>query len=1156
KIGIAGKMAPGDTGTAVTDAILDRYARRRHRQNFRSSQNSNQAFSTKDNDSDDQSDDGDGDDFGDASSDFAALRPSLDPTNRRLRRSTGAAQGESAAKRADHDDSNGPPARVYELTRAHNPLIQKEWTLLKHGIVRLLDALTQIPDMIRVLHLTVHEREYSEKISTEPTCRGAGCDLLNLAQESFSFASNTASRGSRFLDLMAERKVRTAIARMCVSWCGFIAEDCQAGENSTFRWAVQALESTMKLSRHSSTLEVLPRNDWEEIKSHVAGCVTLMISHFDVLGARTAASKHQQHQKQSPGIQMNDPNALLSLDGIGANFRTHLMQRQRVQHAQQADELRDNFLASDGRIGRVLEVTARPEDRTLRLLAASSSNITLRWQIGRYIGGGAFGAVYVGYNLDSGELMAVKEIRLPSRGLGQDSVSDSGAKIVREMEVMSMLQHPNIVTYYGIEVHREKVYLFMELCTRGSLAQLIRDQGRLDEDTVKEYVVQILRGLQYLHGAGICHRDIKCDNTLLDESMCVKLVDFGAAKVLNNHSMAATRRSRIAPEGPAGAAASLTGTPMYMAPEIILGSNGGSTAGGPKSTEMMRPGRLGAMDIWSLGCCIVEMVSGSPPWAHLDNEWAVMYNVVSGNPPLPDPSTISQKGMHFLRRCFTRQPADRPTASELLDDEWIADTIRMLDRREERAQDASNRTGSAGLNGDGDAETEGLLASNIDAISNATPLEEPAARRSINSLGSSGSQTNLLHPRSRTSSINRKNFSGDLRFTPSSTGADAEVLLSMMDHSVESGGSGSIILSSIGDRSPGTLGHHHGTGGTGVRSAMTYVHSPLVRTPGSPHSVHSAHGAAAAAWPFNKDTNSTGMSTAPAVLAEGDQKQAAENVVNIAMSNNSSNSGAALALFSENVATSEELAAIYSHPSVIYQALNDTSADMGSPVGVGGVAQFAVPNAGTVLASSPDALSPTSPPPPSLPQQQKQQRQQPQQEQQHEQHQQLSNDEIHDLSETTRKALSAMLNLPLEGADVAGVSGWLGEGNTPMEMLEAAEVKETVATTSQLVMRQREQQLRQQQDLRQAVHRQHFRNVILRQKISASSSDTQLAQHPHRQQVVADDKLGPLSDSGVETTLAESDVVAGEFENDGEEYPAQQVSEPPALYPLPPSDED
>ncbi|KAJ1808492.1 Suppressor of Sensor Kinase (SLN1), partial [Coemansia sp. RSA 2599] len=634
----------------------------------------------------------DDDVFDETSSDFAALRPSLDPTDRRLRRSAPAAHsGESMGLNADGTSRiRGPHARVYELARAHNPLVQKEWTLLKHGVVRMLDALTQIPDMIRTLHLMVHERGIDDSAGTDGACRGGGCDLIEQVQESFSFVSNTASRGSRFLDLKAERCVRAAITHMCVGWCGFIAEDCQANEHRTFRWAVQALEFTMRLSRHSSTLQVLPRADWRELKSHVAGCLTVMISHFDVLGARTAATKRKQRQKQDSELHITDPNALLSLDGIGANFRTHLMQRRRLQHAQQADELRDRYLASEHRIGRVLEVTARPEDRTLRLLAASSSNITLRWQIGHYIGGGAFGAVYVGYNIDSGEMMAVKEIRLPSRGLGQDSASDPGAKIVREMEVMSMLQHPNIVTYYGIEVHRDKVYLFMELCSRGSLAQLIRDQGRLDEESVKEYVVQMLRGLEYLHSAGICHRDIKCDNTLFDDDMRIKLVDFGAAKVLNKQSVAATRRSRIAPEGTA-AVASLTGTPMYMAPEVILGSNGGSVAGGPKGAEMLRPGRLGAQDIWSLGCCVVEMVSGSPPWSHLDNEWAVMYNAVAGNPPLPDPSTISPEGMRFLRRCFTRQPADRPSASELLKDEWLTSTVRMLERRESRLEKLQSR---------------------------------------------------------------------------------------------------------------------------------------------------------------------------------------------------------------------------------------------------------------------------------------------------------------------------------------------------------------------------------------------------------------------------------------------------------------------------------
>ncbi|ORX63894.1 kinase-like protein, partial [Linderina pennispora] len=271
--------------------------------------------------------------------------------------------------------------------------------------------------------------------------------------------------------------------------------------------------------------------------------------------------------------------------------------------------------------------------------------------LGQYIGGGAFGSVYVGINLDTSELMAVKEIRFPAQ---PTKLSGEGSKIVREMQVMSMLQHPNIVTYYGIEVHREKVYLFMELCTRGSLAKLIQEQGRVDEVTARLFVVQMLRGLRYLHASGICHRDIKCDNTLLDDSMTIKLVDFGAAKVLNRQSLAMrTRRGR---DG-----ATLTGTPMYMAPEVITGP----------AAERPEPGALGAQDIWSLGCCIVEMLTGSAPWAHLDNEWAIMYHVVADSPPLPDASLVGSDGLDFLQKCFTRAPSKRPTAEELLKHKWV-----------------------------------------------------------------------------------------------------------------------------------------------------------------------------------------------------------------------------------------------------------------------------------------------------------------------------------------------------------------------------------------------------------------------------------------------------------------------------------------------------
>ncbi|KAJ2606141.1 Suppressor of Sensor Kinase (SLN1), partial [Coemansia sp. RSA 1694] len=332
-------------------------------------------------------------------------------------------------------------------------------------------------------------------------------------QESFSFVSNTAARATRLLDLKAERYVRLALLHMCVGWCGFITEDCMANDKRTFGWAVQALEYAMQASKHN-TVQVLPGSEWQLLKAQVAGCLTLMISHFDILGARNEESLHNEKLKEERDHQalrrhMDDPKALLSLDGIGANYRTHQMQRQRVQHAQQADACRDRYLHDNSRIGRVLEVTtARPQDQTLRLLVASPSNINIRWRIGSHIGGGAFGSVFAGHNLDTGEMMAVKEIRFPSRPLESARGDHPGHRIAREMEVMSMLQHPNIVTYYGIEVHRDKVYLFMELCSKGSLAQMIRDQGRIDEDAARVFVVQMLRGLRYLHAAGICHRDI------------------------------------------------------------------------------------------------------------------------------------------------------------------------------------------------------------------------------------------------------------------------------------------------------------------------------------------------------------------------------------------------------------------------------------------------------------------------------------------------------------------------------------------------------------------------------------------------------------------------------------------------------------------------
>lgn len=144
-----------------------------------------------------------------------------------------------------------------------------------------------------------------------------------------------------------------------------------------------------------------------------------------------------------------------------------------------------------------------------------------------------------------------------------------------------------------------------------------------------------------------------CADILLDHNGVIKYVDFGAAKVIARqgrtmvHGVTATTRPNN----------SMTGTPMYMSPEVIKGEN---------------PGRAGSVDVWSLGCVILEMATGRRPWSNLDNEWAIMYNIAQGNPPqLPGTEQLSPQGIDFLQRCFARNPGERASAVELLQHDWI-----------------------------------------------------------------------------------------------------------------------------------------------------------------------------------------------------------------------------------------------------------------------------------------------------------------------------------------------------------------------------------------------------------------------------------------------------------------------------------------------------
>jgi len=166
---------------------------------------------------------------------------------------------------------------------------------------------------------------------------------------------------------------------------------------------------------------------------------------------------------------------------------------------------------------------------------------------------------------------------------------------------------------------------------------------------------------------------------LLDHSGVIKYVDFGAAKVIarQGKTLIGTETSAL-PKGNK----SMTGTPMYMSPEVIKGEN---------------PGRAGAVDVWSLGCVILEMATGRRPWTCLDNEWAIMYNIAQGNPPqLPSPEQLSASGIDFLKKCFIRDSRKRASAAELLQHEWIMAIRNQVHIEPSTPSDSGSSRGSIG----------------------------------------------------------------------------------------------------------------------------------------------------------------------------------------------------------------------------------------------------------------------------------------------------------------------------------------------------------------------------------------------------------------------------------------------------------------------------
>ncbi|GAA5871422.1 hypothetical protein JCM8547_002661 [Rhodosporidiobolus lusitaniae] len=253
-------------------------------------------------------------------------------------------------------------------------------------------------------------------------------------------------------------------------------------------------------------------------------------------------------------------------------------------------------------------------------------------------------------NWTTGETCAVKQIDLSH--ISKSELPD----IMSEIDLLKCLHHPNIVQYRGYARTDSALYIVLEYCENGSLSAIIKKFGRIPEQLVGLYTLQVLQGLQYLHEQGVIHRDIKGSNILATKEGSIKLADFGVA-------------TRVG--GPSDSA--VVGSPYWMAPEVVD-----------------QTGATTSSDVWSLGALVIELLTGKPPYHFLDPMPALFRIVNDDCPPLPEGASAVVRD--FLLQCFQKDANLRIGAKKLLRHPWMVAAKRQADQQRRDVSGGEVRT--------------------------------------------------------------------------------------------------------------------------------------------------------------------------------------------------------------------------------------------------------------------------------------------------------------------------------------------------------------------------------------------------------------------------------------------------------------------------------
>ena len=285
------------------------------------------------------------------------------------------------------------------------------------------------------------------------------------------------------------------------------------------------------------------------------------------------------------------------------------------------------------------------------------------WQVDKQIGRGSFAVVWRARHAETGQRVAVKEIRLDklNRKLRESLES--------EIQVLQRSRHGNIIRLHDIIKEEKRIFLVLEYCAGGDVSEFIKKHGRVREDVARHFMRQMASGLRAMRAQNLIHRDLKPQNLLLTVASPdaeLKIADFGFARYMH----------------PTGMAETLCGSPLYMAPEILGYQKYDAKA-----------------DLWSVGTILYELLVGRPPFTGM-NPMQLLRNIERSDAKIPSKvaNGLSRECVSILRGLLRRNPVERMSFDEFFDHPFLTGQATIV-----RGGPPSETRREAGASGGGDA---------------------------------------------------------------------------------------------------------------------------------------------------------------------------------------------------------------------------------------------------------------------------------------------------------------------------------------------------------------------------------------------------------------------------------------------------------------------